>query len=230
MLFKYETHCHTAQSSRCARADADNVVRFYASRGYAGIFITDHLASEKLNGYDWADAIHKHSEGYNVAKKTAEECGIDVFYAWEFTAAGDAGTDFLTYGLDQTWLLNHPELFELTSKQYLELAAESGALLFHAHPFRESGYIDMIRLLPRKVNGAEVINANRTDFENSQAADYVQKYGLLPFAGSDNHAGSKQKRLCGVQTPRKAESIADWCSMIKSGQYLIFDERLKPKK
>ncbi len=226
MFFKYETHCHTAESSKCAHAPAADVVAFYASHGYSAVIITDHLSKGNLSGYDWHDAVHKHMQGYNTAKASADKYGIDVFYAWEFTATGDLGTDFLTYGLGSEWLLAHPELLELTTKQYLELAASSGALLFHAHPFRESGYIDMIRLLPRNVAGAEVLNANRSDFENSQAADYVQKYALMSFAGSDNHLGSKQKRLCGVKILRQAADISDWCSMIKKGQYLIFDERL----
>ena len=230
MLFKYETHCHTAESSKCAHVAAADTVVFYASLGYAGVIITDHLSKGNLSGYDWHDAVHKHMQGYLAAKAAAEKFDIDVFYAWEFTATGDLGTDFLTYGLGSDWIFSHPELLELTSKQYLELAAASGALLFYAHPFRESGYIDMIRLLPRNVAGAEVVNANRTDFENSRAAEYVQSYGLAAFAGSDNHLGPKQKRLCGVQTPRRADGIADWCSLINRGQYLIFDERLDDKQ
>lgn len=230
MLFKYETHCHTAESSKCAHAAAADTVAFYASLGYGGIIITDHLSKGNLSGYDWHDAVNKHMQGYLAAKVAAERFDIDVFYAWEFTGAGEAGTDFLTYGLGVDWLLAHPDVTELGAKQYLMLAASDGALLFHAHPFRESGYIDMIRLLPRDVAGAEVVNANRTDFENRRAADYVQTYSLMPFAGSDNHLGSKQKRLCGVQIPRKADGITHWCSMINDRQYLIFDERLDEKQ
>lgn len=225
MLYRYETHCHTVQSSKCARADAADSVRFYASLGYGGIWITDHLSSGNLCGYDWVDAIHKHSEGYRAAKAAGDECGIDVFYGWEFTATGEAGTDFLTYGLDTQWLFDHPELFELTSKQYLETASADGALLFQAHPFRGSAYIDAIRLLPRYVAGAEVANANRTDFENRMASDYVREYELMPFAGSDNHLGSRQSRLCGVTLPRKANDAADWCNMIRNRQYMLFDNK-----
>lgn len=225
-MFKYETHCHTAESSKCARAEAADTVAFYASLGYSAVIITDHLSKGNLSGYDWPDAVHKHMQGYNAAKAAADKYDINVFYAWEFTGAGEAGTDFLTYGLGVDWLIAHPDVTELGSKQYLKLAASDGALLFHAHPFRESGYIDMIRLLPRDVAGAEVINANRSDFENSQAADYVQRYGLLPFAGSDNHLGQNQKRLCGIQTLHSAKDIADWCNMVKNSQYLLFDIKL----
>ena len=38
----------------------------------------------------------------------------------------------------------------------------------------------------------EIYNANRTDFENRQAEIFCENYGLIPFAGSDNHAGAAQ--------------------------------------
>ena len=43
MKYRYETHMHTAEGSRCARAAAEEQVRFYKDRGYDGICITDHF-------------------------------------------------------------------------------------------------------------------------------------------------------------------------------------------
>ena len=100
-------------------------------------------------------------------------------------------------------------------------------MVIHAHPFREARYIDHIRLFPRAVHGAEVINANRTDFENDMAAQYIKNYGLLPFAGSDNHAASLQTKLAGIETDRLVQSERDFVEMIKNQEYRIFYTELK---
>src|SRR5690606_30738330 len=112
------------------------------------------------------------------------------------------GTDILTYGLGKEWLLAHPEVWELSINDYCDLAWESGAFLVHAHPFREAAYIDMIRLFPRKVDGVEVLNAMRNDFENERANEYADNYGLLKVAASDNHVG-RIKRYCGIKTAKR---------------------------
>ena len=49
---------------------------------------------------------------------------------------------------------------------YCDFVRAEGGFIVQAHPFRESNYIDMIRLLPRKVDAVEVNNACITDFEN----------------------------------------------------------------
>lgn len=43
IMFRYETHLHTAPVSRCAAASAEESVSFYKSIGYDGVFITNHF-------------------------------------------------------------------------------------------------------------------------------------------------------------------------------------------
>ena len=45
-LFRYETHTHTAEVSRCSRISAVELVRVYKDLGFSGVCITDHF----LNG------------------------------------------------------------------------------------------------------------------------------------------------------------------------------------
>lgn len=42
-MFKYETHLHTKESSRCGSTSAAEYPAYYKSLGYSGIFITDHF-------------------------------------------------------------------------------------------------------------------------------------------------------------------------------------------
>ena len=108
---------------------------------------------------------------------------------------------------------------------YLQYVRREGALVIHAHPFREAPYIPYIQLLPRQVDGVEILNACRKDFENERAAEYARAYGLPVFAGGDNHSAAKQARLCGIDTEEPLESIQDFIRVFRSGEYRLFDTK-----
>ena len=221
-MYIYETHCHTSESSKCATASGDTQARFYKSRGFTGIFVTDHfLNGNTTAAWDlpWDKRVDILFSGYESAKKTGDEIGLDVFFGWEYTVNG---SDFLTYGLDKKWLLKHPEVMELHPNDYFDLARSAGAYISHAHPFREDWYIDMIRLFPRKCDGVEIINSHRTQFENDMAKFYADKYGLPYTAGSDNH-NADQARLSGIAFDRRITSESDFVNALKSEKYEIYD-------
>lgn len=221
-MYIYETHCHTSESSKCATASGDTQARFYKSRGFTGIFVTDHfLNGNTTAAWDlpWDKRVDILFSGYESAKKTGDEIGLDVFFGWEYTVNG---SDFLTYGLDKEWLLKHPEVMELHPNDYFDLARSAGAYISHAHPFREDWYIDMIRLFPRKCDGVEIINSHRTQFENDMAKFYADKYGLPYTAGSDNHHAN-QARLSGIAFDRRITSESDFVNALKSEKYEIYD-------
>lgn len=222
-MYRYETHLHTAESSACATASGEKQAMFYKSRGYQGIFVTDHF----LNGsttvprdLGWNERIERFCKGYENARECGEKIGLDVFLGWEYPYYG---TDLLTYGLDKEWLLKHPLLLEMDVTSYCEFIRAEGGLVVHAHPFREADYIPMIRLLPRLYDGCEITNAHNTDFQNEMAAFYAEKYGLRPLAGSDNHR-CDQKRLCGIETSERITDSAHFIRLIREGKYTVFDE------
>ncbi len=218
--FLYETHAHTEEGSKCASISARDLVRFYRDRGVKGICITDHFFngnSAVPANLPWAEKVNLLCLGYEHAAEEGARIGIDVFLGWEYSLFG---TDFLTYGLDKAWLLRHPELLELSVNDYCALARKDGALIIHAHPFREAWYIDMIRLVPRSVDGVEVVNANRTEFENARAEEYAANYGLLRIGGSDNHTGP-QPQLAGIGVDRPLKDVQDMIAAIRSGEATV---------
>ncbi len=226
--YKYETHLHTAEVSACARARAEEQVSFYAELGYSGIIVTDHFlngnTTVKKEGLSWKEQIERFCEGYLSALAAGKKLGIDVFFGWEYTFLG---TDFLTYGLSPSWLLNNPQIMDMLHWDYCNFVRDEGGMIIHAHPFREAGYIKEIRLIPRNVDGVEILNANRTDFENGQAKQYAEAYGLIKTAGTDNHIAYMQKKLAGIKTKEKINSIQEFIDIIKQGKYKIFNERIK---
>lgn len=218
----YETHLHTYPVSKCARSTVEDVIEFYKNLGYSGIFITNHFIDGNINidnDLPYAERIEFFFSDYEKARRLGEKVGLPVFCGVEMS---HGGTDFLVYGLSKDWFLSHPEIEGMRKKKQLTLMVEHGALIIQAHPFREAGYIDCIRLFPRQVHGVETYNACRTDFENRMAEEYAKNYDLLPFAGTDNHLCSAMKSLGGMQSQTPITDEADFVKRVKEGQMTPF--------
>ena len=219
-MYKYEMHCHTSESSRCGKASGAEMADFYKSRGYSGLVISDHFFNGNcaVSPYlPWEERIESFCKGFEAAKKRGDEIGLKVFFAWENSYSG---TDFVTYGLDEDWLLKNKYCHSLRAKEYLELARSSGGFVSQAHPYREAEYIEMIRLMPRDVDAVETVNACRTDFENEMADIYAEKYELTKICGTDNHVGMRG-RIAALELEFEAQSMDEIISAIKKGEHKI---------
>jgi len=219
--YLYETHLHTAPVSRCAIATVREILEFYRGEGYAGVFITNHFIDGNINvdrSLPYAERIEFYFSDYEKALEIGREIGLDVFCGVE---SSYYGTDFLIYGLDKQWFLDHPEIETMEKRQMLELMASHGALIIQAHPFREARYIDHIRLFPRHVHGVETYNAGRPDEQNKMAELYCEHYGLIPFAGTDNHIGV-MSNLGGMKSDTPITSELDFVERVKNGQITPF--------
>lgn len=222
IMYKYETHLHTYPVSGCAHADVAENLTFYKKLGYDGVFITNHFLDGNINidsARSYEEKIEFYFSDYEKGLEIGRELGLKVFCGVELSYQG---TDFLVYGLDKAWFLAHPEIMEMEKRAELSYMMESGALVIHAHPYREDWYIDHIRLFPRNVQGVEVVNACRRDHENKMAKIYAEEYGLLPFAGSDNHVGEKLKKLAGVGCAEPVRDVFDFINQVKSKKTEIF--------
>lgn len=225
-MYKYETHMHTFPVSKCARADVYENIDFYKQNGYDGIFITNHFLDGNIN----ADTITSYEEkvefyfsDYEEGVKYGKSVGLKVFSGVELSYKG---TDFLVYGLDKEWYLKNSQIMDMKKSEELRYLMESGALVIQAHPYREASYIDHIRLFPRQVHGVEVINASRNDFENEMARIYAKNYGLLEFAGSDNHRAGNQKLLAGMCSETPITDEQDFVRRVKNGEMSVFEKSI----
>lgn len=225
-MYKYETHLHTYPVSKCGKATVRQQLEFYKKLGYDGVFITNHFIDGNINidfNESYQNKINFYFSDYEEAIEIGKEIGIEVFGGAEISYKG---TDFLIYGLDKEWFLNHPCITEMKTSEELELFIQEGALVIQAHPYREAGYIDHIRLFPRCVHGVEILNASRNEFENEMAKLYTEHYGLIKFAGSDNHQGEGQKYLAGMCSEHPILNEKDFIESVKSGKMNIFDLHL----
>lgn len=221
-MYRYETHCHTAPVSKCARATVRETLEFYKSIGYAGVFITNHFLDGNINvdrSRPYEERIQFYFSDFEEGQQIGKEIGLNVFCGVEMSFGG---TDFLIYGLDKTWWLSHPELEDMKKTQQLPILMEAGALVIQAHPFREASYIDHIRLFPRHVHGIEILNSSMSEFANRQAQIYAEAYKLLPFAGSDNHSAGNREFLAGMEFDSPLQNEQDLVQRILQGDGKIF--------
>jgi len=209
---------HTSESSGCGTSTAAEQVRAYKKRGYQGIIITDHF----INGYSTCPRHHRISweekmvyvvSGYQSAKKEGDRLGLDVFLGWEFTIRG---SDFLTYGLDWDFLINHPDLHKLDIQEYSTLVRENGGFLAQAHPYRDAAYIQhKLPVDPQYVDAIEVYNLTDANSTNKKALTFAEKHNLPGQAGSDSH-GAHAHFTSGITLNQRAKNIHDIINAIKN--------------
>ena len=221
-MYLYETHMHTSPVSACARASVRESLEYYKSEGYAGVFMTDHFIDANFDkaAREWSyeDRIKHYFSAYREGREIGEEIGLSVFPGIEM-AQGWA--HILVYGIGEDWCLAHPDMDKMKKTELLTMLKEDGALLIQAHPFRKVK--NEILLYPNHVHGVEIYNGSRGEFENRLAAEYAKNYGLLPFAGSDNHdAGAHPKSFGGIATEEPIRDGAHLRELVLEGKYKVF--------
>ncbi len=221
-MYRYETHLHTYPVSKCGKANIYESLDFYKKLGYDGVFVTNHFLDGNVNidrSVSYEEKIEFYFSDYEKGVDYGKSIGLKVFAGVELTYKG---TDFLIYGLDKQWYLDNPQIMDMKKSEELEYMMNSGALVIQAHPYREAAYINHIRLFPRNVHGVEVINSARNDFENNMAKIYAENYGLLEFAGSDNHRAGGHKLLAGMCSETPVVSEQDFAKKVKNGKMNTF--------
>jgi predicted metal-dependent phosphoesterase TrpH len=215
-LYKYETHLHTSEASACASSTGEEMALAHKKAGYTGIIVTDHFFNGNTSvpeNLPWSERIELFCKGYENAKKCGDEIGLQVFFGLEY---GVEHSDFLTYGPDKKWLIEHPEIMDMNLCDYIRFIQKAGGMVIQAHPFREAYYIKMTRYAPRYVDGIEVINASHENPEfNKRAEFYARSYDLPVTAGSDTHS-AEYMFGGGVAFDHKLASVHEYIKLVKT--------------
>jgi hypothetical protein len=179
--------------------------------------VTDHFfnsntAQSRLQ--PWPQWVAGFCSGYEDARNEGEKQGLDVFFGWEETFDGD---DYLVYGLDRNWLLEHPEMVRWTREEQFREVHRAGGCVVHAHPFRQHSYIDAVHLAPFFIDAVEAANGgNHNALYDAQACAYAQALGLPAVAGSDIHDAEDLEKTepYGIDLEKKLSSIKDYVALI----------------
>ncbi|AEF82831.1 PHP-associated domain-containing protein [Leadbettera azotonutricia] len=218
MPYLYETHMHTSQASACGVSRGREYISRYKDLGYTGIIITDHFFggnSAVDRSLPWKRRIELFCRGWEDAREEGARKGLDVFFGWEQTYDGD---DYLIYGLDKAWLMEHPESASWSRKQQFEGVGRAGGCVVQAHPFRQHFYIRRVTLASALVHGVEAANGGNSEQSyDALAWAYAKKLGLPVTAGSDIHEACdvREGNVLGVWLDKKMETIADYVVAVK---------------
>lgn len=221
-MFKIETHLHTLYTSSCAIISAKEIVDGYLAAGYSGLIVTDHYSRDTFRhlhkdtnpGQDKVDAF---LTGYRMVKEEGEKRGLKVYRGAEVRFDG-SWNDYLLYGFSDELLRDPERIFTMgVEKFYLRCKAD-GAILIHAHPYRNGGNPTTEKAL----DGVEVCNANHDHEErNELALEFAQKYDLLQTAGSDCH-GPKQVGNAGIEVEYLPADEKELVQLLRSRNYKLF--------
>ncbi len=219
-MYTYETHLHTCEASKCASTHAAQYPAFYKTLGYSGIFITDHFFNGNtcIPQYDsWERRVNEFCLGYEYAKTAGDAIDFPVFFGWEANYEGD---EYLIYGLDKEWLMNHPDILSYSRTKQYDVIKADGGLVVQAHPFRVRNYLNTIRLNPETCDAMEGYNSFNYPYNNHNAEKYCIQNNIYMTAGSDLHkiGTIEPTGLYGMDFDKHLTSSRDYVNAILSHQ------------
>ena len=193
--FYAQLHMHTAETSKCGRSGAADMIRACKDAGYSLVAVTDHFFNGNIGckpapgekPLPWEQQVEYLFRGYHAAKAEGDRIGVEVLQAWETYTKGP---ELLTYGLGEDFLLANPDIVELDYYAYIKRVTDAGGLIIHAHPYRRMPYLIPFTPDPNSLEAYEVYNHSDTPNNphfNHQARAEAEAHNLLMFAGSDAH-------------------------------------------
>lgn len=218
-LYRYDTHVHTSEVSKCARSSGREMAETYRKLGYDGIIITDHFFRGNTRpdrNLPWPEYIDEYCRGYEEAKDEGDKLGFKVFFGWEECFRPD---EYLVYGLDKDWLKAHPEMTAWDHKTYYEQIRKAGGCVVGAHPFRERGYVTQVNLHPFQCDAMEACNFGNPPWQDVLAYNFCRDRGILMTSGSDMHdVNVLESTPCGMLFDEPLNSIGDFVNCILTGK------------
>ncbi|MBQ9784757.1 MAG: PHP domain-containing protein [Clostridia bacterium] len=217
MQYKTELHAHTSEVSPCAELTAQEVAERYIAQGYTTLVVTNHYSAyimERIDG-SWEDKARYYLAPVRAMKEYAGE-RLNVILGCELRFRGSAN-DYLIFGLDEEFLFTHPNLQDMSLKDFSALARENGLLVVQAHPFRNG--ITVVD--PSYLDGMETFNGHvGHDSRNKIADAWAKMHGLFRTSGTDFHH-PYQSGVAGILTDEPITCGAQLCEILKSGNYTL---------
>lgn len=223
-MFKIETHLHTNLSSACGQLSPRQIAEGYHAAGYSGLIVTDHFNRDTFRflGVDTQgvqDKLAAFLTGYRELLREGEALGLKIYRGAEVRFDG-SWNDYLLYGYSDRLLQDPEAIFTMGVERFYERVKADGALLIHAHPFRNGG----IPTAAAALDGVEVLNTNRHhDNRNELALRFAREHGLLETAGSDCHETAHIGNG-GILMEKLPKTDEELVVLLRSGNYKLFGE------
>ena len=218
--FLWETHMHTEESSLCGQMPAADIVRAYKNAGYHGVIITDHFVNGNSPGNmtaPWQRRMDILLRGYKAALEAGTALGIHVLLGWEYL---HHGAEFLTYGLNESFLRDNPDLDRIGVDAYVLRVRAAGGFVSQAHPFRTATYLPpVVEKRWDLVDAFEVCNGSHLRAErawDARALAMAKRRRLLMTAGSDAHT-AVQVATAALSFAEPFATARDFLTVLRAG-------------
>lgn len=204
-----DAHIHTAGISPCSRIPVEDLIRICVSDGLGGICLTNHYKANAVRGA-FADWRQRYVDEYERTRELGEKQGVCVYFGVEFTLDEMPRNDFTVYGLTPSDIREADPLYRLTLPELTAYVHEKGALIYQAHPFRNTTPVEA-----RYIDGVE-INCHPL-YRTCREADvlaFAEEHGLRLSCGSDYH-GDTYKAHCGILVPEGTETTQQFADFLR---------------
>ncbi len=217
MEYLYETHCHSAQASRCARSTAGELVQAYHAAGYTGLVLTDHFVLGNTavdRTLPWEAQMRCYYDAYLEGAAVGRTLDFDVLFGIEHACDGG---EFLCYGIDLDFLLWNPDIPELTLDAFVRRAHDYGAVVVQAHPFRWAPAGTPLRL--DILDGIEIYNSANSPEANRAAQACAA--GICTSGGDIHWAQDERIGKAGIWLPHRVRNAKDLSTALKHHIYRL---------
>ena len=209
----YDMHVHTSGISKCCILSAEQLCAALKEDNTDGFVLTNHYAPRHVD-LPFEKWLQKYRDEYYKTKEIAESMGLRALFGIEVTL--DYPRDFLLYGVTPDCLFESVDrpFWEYSLPELHAFAQSHGAVLIHAHPFRNGS----VPANPDDIDGVE-INCHPL-YKTNRREDiepFAKKHGLLLTCGSDYH-GDVYKAHCGVWLPDELKTEKELGEYLKKGQ------------
>jgi len=201
----FDVHTHTNPISLCSRMPADKLIDVYKADHIGGMVLTNHYKSAYIKE-EFTLWRRRYVEAYHLLRDLGEKAGIRVLFGLEVTPDCMPRNDFTIYGLTEEQVLAADPLCRLTLPELSDYVHERGALIFHAHPYRNTQPVN-----PAYVDGVEVnCHPLYRSCHEERVREWADRFRLGLTCGSDYH-GDTYKAHCGMWIP---ETVTDLPALV----------------
>ena len=197
-----DMHAHTSAISPCCLIPAPEVLAEAKAAGLDGIVLTNHYDKSYVKDGDAAAFARRYLDEFEYTRECGNVAGMCVIFGIEVTMAKHQNVHMLVYGVDEEFLMAHPDLYDCTQEELYALVHAYGGAMIQAHPFRGGR-----KLLDTKYMDGVEINCHPL-YNESRWEDLVKiadDSRFIVTCGGDYHADTYRPR-CGTYLP---ECITD---------------------
>ena len=157
--------------------------------------------------------MERYLLGYRKAKAVEEKYGLKVMLGIEIGLIPNP-EEYLIYGIDEAFLMQHPNLCCMSQKEIYQLCHSYGAVLYQAHPFRDPCRPQD----PAFLDGVEYNQRPDSGNHNEKLTIWLKSYpNMKCISGSDCHTLG-QVGFGGIETEQPVSSIKQLAKLLKSTQ------------